>query len=156
MRKKLFTILYPFAIQASMNINYFMYYWIGIVLLFSFVFPEKIFPMESCFTKVLSLQHKGQTILVKSGESFLLTLPSPGAGGYLVHDPEFNSQILTLLKKEKKSPSEASGEGDFGSLEWSFLAKEKGISTIIVQASRPWERGKVPIVLFEVSIQVNN
>ncbi len=137
-----------------MKISYFMYYWIGIVLLFFLVFPEKIFPMESCFGKVLSVQHKGQTILVKSGESFLLTLPNPGAGGYLVHDPEFNSQILTLFQKEKKPSSEANREGDFGSLEWTFQAEREGVSMLIIRASRPWEKDKTPKVIFEASIEV--
>lgn len=111
--------------------------------------------MERYPTKFLSVQNQGQTMDVKLGESFSLILPNPGTGGYIVRDPEFDSQILTLLKMEKKSPSELSKEGDFGSFELSFLAIKKGISKIIVRASRPWETSKAPIIIFEASIRVN-
>ena len=73
--------------------------------------------------KVLSVQHKGQILEVKPGESFLLIVPNPGSGGYVVRDPEFDPQILILQKTEKKPPSDPSRHGDFGSFEWTFQAK---------------------------------
>jgi len=117
-------------------------------------FCEEIQPTENCAMKVFSVQHKGQVLDVKHGEYFLVILSNPGAGGYMVQNPEFDSQILTLQKMEKKPPSDPCREGDFGSFEWTFRAKKEGISTIIVRASRPWERGKAPATIFEASVRV--
>ena len=128
---------------------------IGMVFLTSFIFIDKTLPIERNTTKVISIQHKGQTFEVKLRESFILVLPNPGAGGYVLKDPEIDSQILTLMKMEKKPASEPNKVGDFGSFEWTFLPKEKGVSPIIVRAFRPWEREKAPIVLFEATVQVN-
>ncbi len=133
----------------------YLIYWIGIMVLASFVFCDKTLPVERDLMKVLSIQHKGQTVEVKPGEFFLLILPNPGSGGYMIQDPEFDSHILTLTKVEKKPASEPSREGDFGSFEWTFLAKGEGVSPIIVRAFRPWEKGKAPVVLFEASVRVH-
>lgn len=119
----------------------------------SLAFCEKILPVERCPIRVLSTQHKGQILDVKPGESFMLILPNPGSGGYVVRDPEFDPQILTLQKMEKKPP-DPSREGDFGSFEWTFRAKKEGISALIVRAFRPWEKDKPPIVIFETSVRV--
>ena len=92
---------------------------------------------------------------MKPGESFLLILPNPGSGGYVVHElPEVDPEILSFEKMEKKPPSKPDRAGDFGSIEWSFRAKKEGISALTIRASRPWEKSKAPIVLFEASIQV--
>ena len=105
--------------------------------------------------KVISAKHNGQALKAKPGESFMLILPNPGSGGYVVRDPEFDPQILTLQKMEKKHPSDPGREGDFGSLEWTFRAIKEGISPIIVRAFRPWEKDKAPVVIFEASVHVN-
>lgn len=129
--------------------------WTGIVFLCSLIFCNKILSMESPTMKALSVQHKGQVLEVKPGESFVLILPNPGSGGYVVRDsPQFDPQILILQKMEKKPPSDLSREGDFGSIEWTFRAKKEGISSIIVRAFRPWEKDKAPIVIFETSVHV--
>jgi predicted secreted protein len=85
----------------------------------------------------------------------MLILPNPGSGGYVVRDPEFDPQILTLQKMEKKHPSDPGKEGDFGSLEWTFQTKKEGISALIVRAFRPWEKDKAPVVIFEASVHVS-
>lgn len=133
----------------------YLLYWMGIMFLSSFIFCGNTLPADGGVTRLLSNQDKGQTFEVKSGESFLLVLPNPGSGGYVVHNPEFDTEILTLVKIEKKSPSDPNRAGDFGSLEWTFLGKGKGISPIIIRAFRPWEAGKAPILLFEASVRVN-
>ena len=112
--------------------------------------------MESRPMRVFSVQHKGQIFEVNSGESFLLILPNPGSGGYVVLDPpEFDPQILILQNMEKKPPSDPSRQGDFGRFEWTFQAKKEGISAIVVRAFRPWEKDKAPVVIFEASVHVN-
>jgi predicted secreted protein len=116
---------------------------------------EEKLPMEKGTIKIFSNKHHGQTLEIKPGESFMLILPNPGSGGYIVQDPEFDSQILTLQKMEKKPPSDPRKEGDFGSLEWTFNAKKEGISALIIRAFRPWEKDKAPIVIFEASIEVS-
>jgi len=111
--------------------------------------------MERCSKKVFSIQQEGQILIVKLGESFMLILPNLGSGGYVIRGPpEFDPQKLTLQKMEKNPPSDPSKEGDFGSFEWTFRAIEEGLSFLIVRASRPWEKGKSPIVMFEASVQV--
>lgn len=127
---------------------------IGMILLCSIVFPAKILTVERNHTKIFSIQHQKQTIEAKTGESFLIVLPNPGAGGYIVQDPEFDSQILKLLKMDKKPPSESNRVGDFGSFEWTFLGREEGISKIVIRAFRPWERDKAPIILFKAIVRI--
>ena len=130
--------------------------WTGIVFLCSLVLCNKTLAMESRPMRVLSVQHKGQIFEINSGESFLLILPNPGSGGYVVLDPpEFDPQILILHKIEKKPPSDPGRQGDFGSIEWTFRAKKEGISALIVRAFRPWEKDKASVVIFEASIHIS-
>lgn len=68
--------------------------------------------------------------------------------------PEFDPQKLILQKMEKNPPSDPSKEGDFGNFEWTFRAIKEGFSCLVVRASRPWEKGTSPIVIFEASVQV--
>ena len=110
--------------------------------------------LEKVPIKVISAKDNGQVLKAKPGESFMLILPNPGAGGYVVRDPEFDPQILTLQKMETKPPSDPGKEGDFGSLEWTFQTKKEGISALIVRAFRPWERDKAPVVIFEASVVI--
>jgi predicted secreted protein len=106
--------------------------------------------------RILSVQHKGQILEVTPGEFFLLILPNPGSGGYVVLDPpEFDPQILILHKMEKKPPSDPSRQGDFGRFEWTFQATKEGISAIVVRAFRPGEKDKASVVIFEASVHVN-
>ena len=111
--------------------------------------------LEKVPIRVISSEHNGQRLKAKPSESFVLVLHNPASGGYLVRDPEFDPQILSLQKMEKKPPSDPSREGDFGSFEWTFRAIEEGISVLIVRAFRPWEKEKPPTVIFEASIQVS-
>jgi predicted secreted protein len=85
----------------------------------------------------------------------MLILPNPGSGGYMVRDPEFNCQVLTLQRMEKKPPSDASREGDFGSLEWTFRARKGGLSFLCVRAFRPWEKDGAAMAIFEASVLVS-
>jgi hypothetical protein len=101
----------------------------GIVFFCSLVLCNKTLAMESRPMRVLSVQDKGQVFEVNSGESFLLILPNPGSGGYVVLDPpEFDPQILILHKMEKKPPSEP---------------------------GRPGDKDKAPVVIFEASVRVS-
>lgn len=128
----------------------------AIVFFCSLVLCNKTLSMERRPMKVLSVQDKGHILEVNPGESFLLILPNPGSGGYVVLDPpEFDPQILILHKMEKKLPSDPSRHGDFGSFEWTFQAKKEGISAIVVRAFRPWEKDRAPVVIFEASIHVS-
>lgn len=136
-----------------MKVSFFIF-WTGIMFLSSLVFCDKILAMERRSMKIFSVQHKGQILEVKPGESFMLILPNPGSGGYVVRDPEFDLEILSFEKMEKKPPSEPHRAGDFGSIEWSFRAKKEGISALTIRASRPWEKDKAPIVIFEASVRV--
>ena len=111
--------------------------------------------MESNPSKLFSVEDQGQILSLTTGESFMLVLPNPGSGGYLLQDPEFDSQILTVQKVEKKPPSAPYRSGDFGSFEWTFVAKKRGISALIIRAFRPWETDKAPIVIFEATLQVS-
>jgi predicted secreted protein len=72
----------------------------------------------------------------------------------VVRDPEFDPEILSFEKMEKKPPSEPARAGDFGSIEWTFRAKKRGISALTIRAFRPWEKDKAPIVIFEASVHV--
>lgn len=127
----------------------------GMVSFFPSVSSNKIFSMGTRHMKVLSIEQTGETLKVKPGESFLLILPDPGSGGYVVRDtPEFDSGILVLVKMERKPPSDSRRAGDFGSLEWTFRAKKEGVSPIVIRASRPWEREKASVIIFETSVLV--
>lgn len=142
------------AIKHLIKAGFFTFV-IGITLTCTLVYRDKVLSMDKRPIKVLTVQHKGQVLDLNPGESFLLVLNNPGSGGYIVQEPpEFDPQILILLKMEKKPPSDPNRDGDFGRLEWTFEAIKEGISAIIVRASRPWERGKAPIVLFEGSVLV--
>lgn len=131
--------------------------WVGIwFLCFEFLgFSQERSTVKEALPRVFSGQDQSQTLSVAIGESFVVMLSNPGSGGYLVQDPEFDSQILTLQKMEKKPPSDPGRGGDFGSFEWTFVAKKQGISLLIVRAFRPWEKDKAPTVIFEASVQVS-
>ena len=130
--------------------------WMGITLLrLDFLgFSQEVTTVEKDPAKVFSGQDQGHILGVRPGESFMLILPNPGSGGYLVQDPEFDSQILTLQRKEKKPPSDPDRGGDFGSFEWTFLAKQEGRCSLIVRAFRPWEKDKPRSILFSATVEV--
>jgi predicted secreted protein len=91
------------------------------------------------FLKIFSGQNKGRVFQLKPGESLLLILSNTGSGGYVVHDlPEFDPEIISFEKMEKKPPSEPDRVGDFGSIEWSFRAKKEGIPALTIRTARPW------------------
>jgi len=106
--------------------------------------------------QVLTTQQNGQTIELKPGECFLLVLHNPGSGGYILQDPpEFDSRILVLRKTEKEPALGANKEGNFGKHMWTFQAKKEGRSSVVILASRPWEKEKAPTVIFEASVTVS-
>lgn len=128
---------------------------VAISILCALIFCDELVSMEIRPPKVLSAEHRGKIVDLEVGEIFLIILPNPGAGGYVVQDsPEFDHQILALQKMEKKPPMDQSREGDFGTIEWTFRAQKQGVSPIVVRASRPWEPLKSQTTLFEVTIHV--
>lgn len=131
-------------------------YSIMILSFFTLVCCSRVFP-EKCEGRVLTILDKGQIIQIEAGKSFLLVLGNPGSGGYVVKDPpQVDSQILDFLKTERIEPKGSNMDGNFGEIVWTFQAKKAGESHIIVKASRPWERNKEPIVIFETLIQVTH
>jgi len=106
--------------------------------------------------QILTILNKGQTIPIKTGNSFMLVLNNPGSGGYIVQDPpEFDPQVLNLLKMESRASKNSNLDGNFGEIVWTFQGSKQGDSHIKVKAFRPWEKNKKPIAIFEATIKVS-
>jgi len=118
------------------------------------VFSQQIKAREEPPVNVFTHKQHGQPINLQRSESFVLVLPNPGAGGYVVQDPEFDSDVLVLQKTDKRLAGDPTRGGDFGQYAWTFFGKRQGESSLIIKASRPWEKNKAGKVLFETAVHV--
>ena len=106
--------------------------------------------------QILTILNKGQTLPIKTGNFFMVVLNNPGSGGYIVQDPpEFDPQVLNLLKMESRASKNSNLDGNFGEIVWTFQASKQGDSHIKIKAIRPWEKNKKSIEIFEATIMVS-
>ncbi len=106
--------------------------------------------------QILTILNKGQTLPIKTGNFFMVVLNNPGSGGYIVQDPpEFDPQVLNLLKMESRASKNSNLDGNFGEIVWTFQASKQGDSHIKIKAVRPWEKNKKSIEIFEATIMVS-
>ena len=106
--------------------------------------------------QILTILNKGQTLPIKTGNFFMVVLNNPGPGGYIVQDPpEFDPQVLNLLKMESRASKNSNLDGNFGEIVWTFQASKQGDSHIKIKAVRPWEKNKKSIEIFEATIMVS-
>ena len=72
-------------------------YFAGAIFVCSVFLCSNVLPMENSPIKVVSIKHKGQTIELKNGDSFVLVLlNSSGFFGYFFTEPENGFELETL------------------------------------------------------------
>ena len=100
---------------------------------------------------------QGQTIAVELAEEFLIRIPNPGSGGYLLlEEPQYEAGILSIIDLTKIPAEKGDRDGNFGQFEWRFKAESPGTSPLAVNAFRPWEGPESAIVVFEAVVIVKD
>jgi len=118
------------------------------VLIFQAV-SVRVAPADVTLTEMDS----GRTVTMKVGERLLLNLRNPGAGGYNVLPPVFNTAILTFLSRRDLPPKQPR-TGDFGRLEFTWQARQPGETEVTVNIARPWEKTKAPEQYVKIRVRV--
>ncbi len=101
----------------------------------------------------INSQNNGKTIAVSKGQSLRLTLKNPGDGGYSFDTPQYNSSVLSLTGHTHSSGA-SSAVGGFGDDAWEFKALKTGESTLVITATRPFDKNN-PVVMFSGKVTAN-
>jgi predicted secreted protein len=88
--------------------------------------------------KTLTGDDSGKTLIIKLGESFVLTLPDRVDGGFRYNKEQYDSTVLRLDKHYQGAPTPDARPGRPGSATWEFIAVKKGKSILKLTVSRPW------------------
>jgi len=101
--------------------------------------------------------HASKQIEVNAGESFAVTLCSNATTGYKWSESALISDttVVQQLSHDVLAPKDTSLVGAPGSEIWTFEARKKGISTITMEYSRPWEGGEKGTWTFNLIVTVN-
>ncbi len=86
------------------------------------------------------------------GQTLVLDLRNPGAGGYQFAGASFNPAVLRL-ESNILSPGEDRA-GDFGRARFEFLALAPGRTEVVIKIHRPFEKDVPPEVYKAVDVRV--
>ncbi len=91
----------------------------------------------SLSTIALAAKDNTQTFSLKVGQKLTVTLNSPGDGGYMFDNPEYDTSLIHLDAHTHAIPTSGL-TGDFGSDTWSFTGVKAGATDLTITTSRPW------------------
>ena len=97
----------------------------------------------------------GKQITLNAGDSLIVTLDSnTGSTGFSWTNASIsNASVIKEMSRTFKEP-DSKLMGASGQDIWTFKTLEKGISTISMNYSKPWETGVEPAATFNVTIVV--
>ena len=102
----------------------------------------------------LDLDREGSAAAaLKPGETLLLTVRDPGAGGYQFSGASFDPAVLRLDKFWTEPPNDPK-PGDFGTAYFVFTALKEGSTTVEIRIRRPWEKNSAPELYRSVPVSV--
>jgi predicted secreted protein len=106
---------------------------------------------------VLTEQDTGRTVSLKVGERLILDLRNPASGGYSEIAPDYDHAVLQLISRKPVPPEAATQPrlGDFGRIILIWQARSPGETALLVRISRPWEKGKSPLVYVKLKVRVS-
>lgn len=109
---------------------------------------------EAAATTRLNLdQGEDFSVVLHVGESLLLSVRHPGAGGYEFTGTHFDPSALRLDKFWTEKP-DSPRPGDFGRAYFMFTALSEGRTTVELKIRRPFEKGSAPEVYRTIKIDV--
>ncbi|MDK2956264.1 MAG: hypothetical protein PWQ57_1760 [Desulfovibrionales bacterium] len=75
---------------------------------------------------------------IRTGDTLILDVRNPGAGGYQFAGAYFDPVLLKLTAHHLMPPEEAQ-PGNFGRATFEFAALKAGQTMVIIKIKRPWE-----------------
>lgn len=97
---------------------------------------------------------KGTTVSLARGEWLFIILTGNPTTGYIWESDYFDEKILVQGEWVYVPESDLVGSG--GTFSFPFLALQTGKTIVRLCYRRPWERGKAPLEVYEVFINVQN
>ncbi|MCX6056312.1 MAG: protease inhibitor I42 family protein [Chloroflexi bacterium] len=104
-------------------------------------------------TQEVTKEMNGQTISVKAGDSFTLTLAGNPTTGYVWELSELDQTFVSLTgDPDYRADSNLTGAG--GVYTYKFNALKAGTTTLKLIYRRPWEKDISPLETFKVTVEV--
>ena len=85
-------------------------------------------------------------------ETLRITLSEVRTAGFRWNLRTPEKHVLSLI--EDSTEAAVGGSGGTAVRHWIFRAEEPGVATIVLEYSRPWERGAAPARAFSLSARV--
>ena len=127
-----------------------------LLLVFSNLFAGRIILCDvRDKTDKFSLEEQHETINVKAGKTFSISLDSnPSTGYHWELEKSIDTKLVKLQKSEYKAP-ETNMVGAGGKEIFVFKALKPGSTTIYLKYVRPWEKGIKPVKEKAFHITIN-
>jgi inhibitor of cysteine peptidase len=101
---------------------------------------------------VLSERDHDRTIDLHVGEAVSVSLPENATTGYRWAIEEADSQLIEARAAQPKYPANAVGSG--GDVQWDFIAKAPGTTSIVLKQWRHWEGDASIVQRFRIQVRI--
>lgn len=101
---------------------------------------------------VLTERDHDRTVDLHVGEALSVALPENATTGYRWAIEWADSQLIEPRAAQPRYPANAIGSG--GEVEWSFLAKAQGTTSIILKQWRHWEGEASIVKRFRIQLRI--
>ena len=101
---------------------------------------------------VLSERDHDRTIDLHVGEAVSVSLPENATTGYRWAIEEADSQLIEARAAPPKYPANAVGSG--GEVQWDFIAKAPGTTSIVMKQWRHWEGDASIAQRFRIELRI--
>jgi predicted secreted protein len=107
-------------------------------------------------SKTLTESSNGKSLSLKVDEMVQIKLESNITTGFKWNlSNETDANIISLVSSDyKQTPADKNLVGSGGFETFTFKAKSKGNTTIILTYNQPWEKGVAPLKTFKINIVV--
>jgi inhibitor of cysteine peptidase len=109
--------------------------------------------LSACGAQQITENMDGQTVTVKPGETFTITLTGNPTTGYGWQMADLNTAVLKILSEPSYKPDTLM-TGSGGTYVYKFEAVGAGTATIKFNYLRAWEKNKLPYKTFTITVAV--
>jgi predicted secreted protein len=100
-------------------------------------------------------RHITKEVQIPAGGSVEVTLCSnPSTGFQWVQPGISDMNLLTITDHKVIAPAEGAAPGTPGQEVWSFKGVKKGVATVIINYSQPWEGGQKGEWIFRMTVTI--
>jgi inhibitor of cysteine peptidase len=101
---------------------------------------------------VLTEKDHDRTVELHVGEGVRVTLPENATTGYRWAIEQLDPQLIEARAAQPKYPADSIGSG--GEVQWDFLAKAPGTTSIVLKQWRHWEGDASIVQRFRIQVRI--